>query len=94
MSEFSDCMTNGFSSASPETLALVGKLQAHISENYYTCTNDILAGLVQMYICDERFKNNIDKKSSVTAQFISAAISVSVTDNLADNKRSVIYDRY
>jgi hypothetical protein len=33
-------------------------------------------GLGQMYIADERFKNNIDKHASGTAAFICEAIEV------------------
>jgi hypothetical protein len=50
-------------------------LQNHISENYYLCTNEILAGLGQMYVADERFKNNIDKRADGTAEFICEAIA-------------------
>ena len=49
--------------------ALVAKLQAHITENYYTCTDEILAGLCKMYVADERFKKNIDKYGEGTAEF-------------------------
>ena len=59
-----------------ETQAWAAQLQAFITENYYTCTNEILAGLGQMYVADERFKNNIDKHGNGTAEFISKAIEV------------------
>ena len=36
-------------------------LQDYISDNFYTCTQDILAGLGEMYVQDDRFKKNIDK---------------------------------
>lgn len=49
-----------------KTQALVKKLQAYITENFYTCTNEILAGLGQMYIADELFKKTSTK--TVTAQ--------------------------
>ena len=62
--------------ASAAAQALVTKLQAHITESYYTCTDEILAGLGKMYVCDERFKNNIDKNGAGTAEFVSEAISV------------------
>jgi hypothetical protein len=52
----------------------VKKLQNHITENYYTCTREILSGLGQMYTADERFKNNIDKHADGTAEFIGEAI--------------------
>ena len=53
---------------------LVKELQDYITENYYTCTNEILAGLGQMYVADERFKANIDKNGDGTAEFVSKAI--------------------
>ena len=74
--EFAACKDGGASVDSVEAQALVAKLQAHITENYYTCTNEILAGLGKMYIADERFKKNIDKYGEETAEFASAAIEV------------------
>ena len=52
-------------------------LQKFISENYYTCTNEILYSLGQMYVKDERFKNNIDNVAGAgSAQFVCDAISI------------------
>ena len=72
--EFAACKDSGASADSAEAQALVTKLQAHITANYYTCTDEILAGLGKMYIADERFKKNIDKYGYGTAQFASEAI--------------------
>ena len=74
--EFAVCRDSGASADSVEAQALVAKLQAHITTNYYTCTDEILAGLGKMYACDERFKKNIDKYGDGTAEFASAAIAV------------------
>ena len=74
--EFAACKASGASAVSAEAQALVDKLQAHITENYYTCTDEILAGLGKMYIADERFKKNIDKYGEGTAEFASQAIAV------------------
>ena len=74
--EFAACKQSGASADSNEAQALVAKLQAHITENYYTCTNEILAGLGKMYIADERFKKNIDKYGEGTTEFASEAIDV------------------
>lgn len=74
--EFSELMQNGAEADSAEAQALVKKLQEYITENYYTCTDEILAGLGQMYLADERFKNNIDKYASGTAEFVRKAISI------------------
>ena len=73
--ELAACKDSGASASSNEVQALVAKLQVHITGNYYTCTNEILAGLGKMYVADERFKNNIDKYSDGTAEFASKAIT-------------------
>ena len=72
--DFAELMKSGAEPSSNEAQALVKKLQDYITENYYTCTDEILAGLGQMYISDERFKNNIDKYATGTAEFVSKAI--------------------
>ena len=73
--EFSACKQSGADANSNEAQALVIKLQAHITANYYTCTDEILAGLGKMYIADERFKKNIDKYGEGTAKFAADAIA-------------------
>ncbi len=74
LEEFAICLNSGATPDSKDAQSLVEKLQNYITENFYTCTNEILAGLGQMYVADERFKNNIDKHSVGTADFISKAI--------------------
>ena len=74
--EFAACKDSGASADSAEAQTLVTELQAYITANYYTCTDEILAGLGKMYIADERFKKNIDKYSDGTAEFVSAAIDM------------------
>lgn len=53
---------------------LVLKWQQYITDNYYTCSKEILASLSEMYIKDHRFKNNINKYGENTAEFMSKAI--------------------
>ena len=72
--DFSVCMNSGLSPESTDSQAIVEKLKSYITENFYTCTNEILVSLGQMYVADERFKNNIDKHSIGTAEFVSKAI--------------------
>jgi len=74
LEEFAQCKASGATPDSKEALDLVKKLQNHITEQYYTCTNEILAGLGQMYVADERFRKNIDKHGEGTAAFVSEAI--------------------
>lgn len=53
----------------------IGELQAFITENYYHCTDEILHGLGEMYVNDERMKHNIDKAGGEgTAEFARQAI--------------------
>ena len=53
----------------------ISALQQFITDHYYVCTDEILRGLGEMYVCDERFKNNIDKAGGTgTADFVRQAI--------------------
>lgn len=49
-------------------------LQFRFKANFYHCTDEILAGLGEMYVSDDRFKKNIDKHAEGTAEFVSNAI--------------------
>ena len=63
--------------ASDAAQAKVKELQDYISAHYYPCTDEILMGLGQMYIADERFKANIDAAGGEgTAAFVQKAIAV------------------
>ena len=73
--EFAELKNSGARADSAEAQALVAKLQSHITANYYTCTDEILAGLGKMYVDDERFKKNIDKYGEGTAEFADDAIA-------------------
>lgn len=66
----------GTDPADARVQALVARWKAFISQSYYNCTNEILAGLGQMYIADERFMKNIDKFGAGTAKLMSDAIAV------------------
>ena len=74
-SKFNRAMKNS-DADSDEAQALVKELQNYITNNFYTCTKEILSGLGQMYVYDERFKNNIDKAGEGTADFVSEAIKI------------------
>ena len=74
--EFAALKNKEFTANSHEVQSLVGKLQDFITQNYYTCTDEILAGLGKMYVADERFKKNINKYGEGTAEFASEAIVV------------------
>lgn len=59
---------------SEEAQKLVKKWQDCITSNFYTCTKEILAGLGQMYVADERFTKSIDQYGEGTAAFMNEAI--------------------
>lgn len=60
---------------SPEVQAIVTELQTFISAHYYHCTDEILAGLGEMYVADERMRANIDRSGGEgTAAFAALAI--------------------
>lgn len=62
--------------AAPEVQTQVKVWQDFITQNLYTCTDEILAGLGQMYVCDERFQANLDKYGEGTAKLMSDAIAI------------------
>ena len=74
--EFAECKKYGESANSETAQRLVKKLQDYITANFYHCTDEILAGLGHMYVCDERFKKNIDSHGEGTAEFVAEAIFV------------------
>lgn len=54
----------------------VQRLQAFITAHYYSCTNEILAGLGQMYAAGGEFTENIDRAGGTgTAAFTAQAIA-------------------
>ena len=61
---------------SEEVQELVRRWQKYITDNFYTCTNEILSGLGLMYVEDERFKENIDKYGEGTSEFMAKAIEI------------------
>ena len=67
----------GEAPASDAAQALVKKLQSFISEHYYTCTDDILRALGQMYAGGGEMTANIDRSGGEgTSAFAAAAIEV------------------
>lgn len=55
------------------------KLQELISQEFYPCTDQVLAGLGQMYATDERFAETIDQHAGKgVSLFVSQAIAAYV----------------
>ena len=76
MGQFAESMKHGNAPDSDAAQDLVKALQSHITEHYYTCTKEILFGLGQMYVADDRFRANIDKHGEGTAAFIRESIKI------------------
>ena len=72
--QFSECL--GEKPASEKVQKLVKGWQQHITDNYYDCTKEILAGLGQMYVLDERFTKNTDKYGEGTARLMNEAFAI------------------
>lgn len=58
----------------------VRKLQLFIDEHMYHCTDEILSGLGELYVSDERFTKNIDRHGEGTAAYIAACIKSFIAD--------------
>ena len=57
--------------------AQVKKLQNFITEHFYTCTTEILAGLGKMYNCGGEMTDNINTAGGAgTAEFAAKAIEI------------------
>ncbi len=62
--------------ADPAVQAALEAWRMFIDTHYYPCSEEILAGLGQMYVEDARFRQNLNRFGPGTAELISAAIAV------------------
>lgn len=74
MAGFAELKADGASPDSERTHLQIEMLRQFITENMYTCTDEILAGLGQMYVADERIKKNIDNHGEGTSAYISECV--------------------
>jgi hypothetical protein len=72
--DFIDAISSGLSAESEQAALAAEAHRQHITDWYYTCTYDIHVGLAQMYVADERFKNNYDSQYPGLAQYVHDAI--------------------
>ena len=73
---FAACKAAGETADGKTAQGIVRQLQDYITAHFYTCTAPILAGLGQMYVGDERFRENIDRYGVGTAEFAAQAIEI------------------
>ena len=64
----------GHSPVSPEVRALVVKWRELISSRFYHCSDEMLAGLGEMYLVDERFAKTLNAYGEGTAALMSEAM--------------------
>ena len=74
MAGFAELKAEGAAPQDESARLQVERLKRFITERMYTCTDEILLGLGQMYVADERFTQNIDKHGEGTAAYVSACI--------------------
>lgn len=73
---FGSMTAEGADPACSEAQAQVATIQSFITEHYYTCTNEVLAGLGQMYGAGGDFTRNINKAAGPgAAEFAAAAVA-------------------
>ena len=59
---------------SPVVQELVGEWQKYLTENFYTCSDEMLGHLGEMYVSDERFTAYYEQFGKGMAQFVCDAI--------------------
>lgn len=67
--------------ASPQVQEAIGEFRQHITDNFYTCTPEILRGLGDLYVQDERFTAFFEEYKQGLAGFVREAIHI-YCDNL------------
>ncbi len=74
MKGFAELKGNGVAPDDESARLQVEKLKEFITERMYTCTDEVLSGLGQMYVADDRFTKNIDKHDTGTAEYTAECI--------------------
>ena len=64
----------GHDPVSPEVRAQVRRWRDAISARFYDCSNEMLAGLGEMYLADERFQKSLNAYGEGTAQLMGEAL--------------------
>ena len=78
MAGFAELKSRGVAPDDESASLQVERLKRFITERMYTCTEEILSGLGQMYVADDRFRKNIDKYGEGTAEFAAEGIRIYV----------------
>ena len=62
--------------ADSEVQKMIHEWRMHITNHFYDCTPEMFKGLAEMYIADQRFKENIDQTKPGLAQYMHDAIKI------------------
>ena len=73
--QVANLMDSGQAPADAAVQAQIKRWNDHITQYFYRCTPDICRGLGEMYLVDQRFKNNLDKVRPGLAEFLSQAMT-------------------
>lgn len=65
----------------PEVQGWADAWRQHITDNFYNCSPEMMVGLADLYIQDERFTKNIDKTKPGLAVYLNKAMHI-YCDNL------------
>lgn len=66
----------GLPAESPCVQQVVEAYQAWIDQHFYPCSNDIFAGLGQLYAADDRFRAHYEAQAAGLADYLSSAIAI------------------
>ena len=67
-------MDGGLAPEHADVQAQVQRWCDNLTKNFYQCSPEICRGLGEMYLADQRFKDNIDKYRPGLATFLSKAM--------------------
>lgn len=71
---FAELLRSGVDPTDPAALEVAEAHRQHISKNFYDCSYPMHRGLAEMYLADERFADNYEKRAQGLTAFVSAAI--------------------
>ena len=82
LQSFKNLMEKNIDPDSKEAKEVAEAHKQHITKWFYTCDYEIHTNLAQMYISDERFKENYDKHANGLAQYVHDAILANSVENI------------
>ena len=71
---FAACLADGCAPTNARAVAVAERHRQHISRWFYECTPEIHRGLGEMYVADERFRANWDKRCEGLAEYVRSVL--------------------